>query len=374
MTPGPAWRRAVRVAAWVAAGALAGPAFADTPADARALLERLRDEIAALPADEPMPIDRVLERHADRSGIELRVEQDDDADSLERKRPPGLSDAEWRALLVAWSAGAIAIESENGGAGLTFLDLDEDGRRDLVVEQYLGGTGLYSYMSTLRNAPGAGYVDSDGMTTYSINGRGGDQSLYWLRIDGRSYAAYRDGAYGRDTLTLQRPLAPAPPAGATRPALVLRYRYRHRVLPSAAETRRDDALQAALDADADFTASADRALADVRLDRAGRQRRPDPDARCPTPPGTPAEEDAWPWHGAGHYSFDFAATARVRTPQACYAATVIAFRSSYLKSYAGCCTLWVQTRPGDAVAERPLDTQRLREQVRIEWVDAGGEE
>lgn len=372
MSSGPRIRAAASVAAGLAASALAGPALAAPPADVRAVLERLAEQIAALPADEPMPIDRALERYLDRSGIALRVEQDDDAGALERKRPPGLSDAEWRAFLAAWNAGAIAIESENGGAGLSFQDLDQDGRRDLIVDQYVGGTGLYSYISTLRNDPATGYAASG--AGFSINGRGADQALYWLRIDGRSYAAYRDGGYGRDTLTLQPALSPAAPAGATVPALVLRYRYRHRVLPATVEAGRDDAEQAALDADADFAAAADRALAQVRLNRDGSQRLPAPEARCPAPPGTPAEDDVWPWHGAGHYSFDFAATARVRTPRACYAATVIAFRSSYLKSYAGCCMLWVQTRPGDAVAERPLDTQRWREDVAIERVDAVGGE
>lgn len=370
MSCGP--RAAALIAAGVAAAAVAGPTPVAPPADARGLLERLAGQIAALPADEPMPIDRALERYVDRSGIELRVEPGDEAGALERKRPPGLSDAEWRAFLAAWKTGAIAIESENGGAGLTFLDLDQDGHRDLIVDQYVGGTGLYSYISTLRNDPATGYADRG--ASFSINGRGGDQALYWLRIDGRSYAAYRDGVYGRDTLTLQRAMSPAPPAGATAPALVLRYRYRHRVLPAGAEARRDDAEQAALDADPDFAVAADRALAQVRLNRDGSQRQPAPEARCPAPPGTPAEDDVWPWHGAGHYSFDFAATTRVRTPRACYAATVIAFRSSYLKSYAGCCMLWVQTRPGDAVAERPLDTQRWREDLAIEQVDAGGGE
>ncbi|WP_064749321.1 hypothetical protein [Lysobacter antibioticus] len=369
MSAGPVGRGAARAAAWIAAGALAGPAPAAPPTDAHTLLERLADRIAALPADEPMPVDRTLEPYLDRSGIALRVEQDDDARTLQRKRPPGLSDAEWRAFVEAWSAGAIAVESESGGAALTFLDLDEDGRRDLILDQYVGGTGLYSYLSTLRNDPATGYTD--GGATFSINGRGGDQAVYWLRIDGRSYVAYRDSVYGRDTLTLQRPMTPAPVAAATRPALVVRYRYRHRVLPATADARRDDAVQTALDADADFAAAADGALAEVRLHRDGSQRLPDPEARCPAPPGTPADEDVWPWHGAGHYSFDFAAIARVRTPRACYAATVIAFRSSYLKSHADCCMLWVQTAPGDAIAERPLHTQRWREEIAVEWVDAG---
>ncbi|MDK8013896.1 DUF1176 domain-containing protein, partial [Escherichia coli] len=69
-----------------------------------------------------------------------------------------ISDDEWQAFLQS----DISADSENGKVSFTLVDLDGDGRRDLIIDSYVGGTGLFSYTGVLkRNDDAFETVNSD---------------------------------------------------------------------------------------------------------------------------------------------------------------------------------------------------------------------
>ena len=128
-----------------------------------------------------------------------------------RHRPAGVTQDEWRALLRT----RIEVDAEHGNVSYTLLDVDGDGQRDLVVDAYVGGTGLFNYVYVLprRGSRFAGEAGGDAMSwdapaLYSLNGRGSHQFAYWVRLQGRVYAAWVNGQYGRDRVYLSNPLYP----------------------------------------------------------------------------------------------------------------------------------------------------------------------
>lgn len=62
------------------------------------------------------------------------------------KPSPDISDDEWQAFLRS----SISADSENGKVSFTLIDLDGDGKRDLIIDSYVGGTGLFSYTGVLK--------------------------------------------------------------------------------------------------------------------------------------------------------------------------------------------------------------------------------
>ncbi|PPK20075.1 hypothetical protein CSC88_32750, partial [Klebsiella pneumoniae] len=59
----------------------------------------------------------------------------DDTLSATSKPSPGISDDEWQASLRS----SISADSENGKVSFTLIDLDGDGKRDLISDSYVGG-------------------------------------------------------------------------------------------------------------------------------------------------------------------------------------------------------------------------------------------
>jgi len=384
------WTSRTRPTAWAAAALLALAVL--NAAQARAadrgtatlppVLERLRREIEAEPATDPTPIDTVLQRHADTTGLsfDIATASADGAAAAAPTQPAGVTAAEWQALRTyLGAAGTVQDDvSESGNHHYTLLDLDEDGQRDLLDTAYVGGTGLYTEIAVLRRDAAHGFLAPPNAASeaepatgvFSINGRGGDQALYWLRIDGRSYAAYRDGDYFQDTLTLSRPLSSQSDERSSPRVLQVRYRHRHTLAPApdpAQATPEDQDAARWLARHPRLRAVADRELQRLGFDAQGRQRSPDPNARCPVPAGIgdPEEGAQWPWRDAGHYTFDYVADLRLRHGADCYSASIVAFRSSYLTSYAACCALWVYAAPGQQVAILPLLSRRERAGVAV---------
>ncbi|QNH11881.1 hypothetical protein [Xanthomonas sp. SI] len=384
------WTPRTRPTPWAAATLLALAPF--SAAQARAadtatttlpqVLEQLRREIEAEPTTDPTPIDTVLQRHADSTGLsfDIATAGADGAAAPPPMQPAGVTAAEWQALRTYLGAASTMQDdvSESGNHHYTLLDLDEDGQRELLDTAYVGGTGLFTEIAVLRRDAARGFLapphpaaDAEPATAaFSINGRGSDQSLYWLRIDGRSYAAYRDGDYFQDTLTLSRPLSPLPGERSSPRVLQVRYRYRHTLAPSpdpAQATPEDQDAARWLAQHPQLRAVAERELQRLGFDAQGRQRSPDPNARCPLPAGIedPEERAQWPWRDAGHYTFDYVADLRLRHGSDCYSASIVAFRSSYLTSYAACCALWLYAAPGQQAVAVPLLSVRERAGVAV---------
>ena len=309
--------------------------------------DRLRAAILdAAAAGAPDPMDAALadRRHPD--GIVLDLELADDqgepiADCLAgHPRPPGVSPADWQAL-AAWPGLCDRGDAEGRSARLQLLDLDGDGRLDLIRETYLGGTGLFSQIELLRQradgfaSPRAtrATVDTRDIATYSINGRGADQAFDLIDIEGQVLVAYRDSLYAEDTLTLAPPFA----APAAQDALRVRYAMRHRVAPPS-----DDAPVSAR------VAAVDRGLdALARRDSTRRA--------CPQRPGDAPR----PWHGAGHYTFEYAAAFDVRHAGDCVEVAVVhLLNSDRAPGGRSCCMARVHDRHGQQVADIALVTDR----------------
>ncbi|WP_282264211.1 hypothetical protein [Stenotrophomonas sp. PS02301] len=356
--------------------------------DLDGVLERLRAEIAAVPADDPAPIDTVLARYRDETGIDLQipVAGDSDAPLPALVRPANVTPADWDAVTryLRETDAQHTVPVEMGELSLSLLDLDGDGQRDLVQSAYSGGTGLYTQVDMLRRNPLRGFVVPDRLDPqrplaqgqYGLSGRGSDQGLYWLRIDGVSYIAYRDGDYYGDTLLLNRPLSADPRERSPTTRLQVRYGREHRLADPAVHADGEplDANATAIAADRRLLKHIERLLAALTLDGDGVAHFGDAQARCPVPPGTdPGEAEIWPWRGAGSYTFDTAADTVIRSGKQCYSATLIALRSSYAGDHALCCQLWLYRGPGEQVATLDLRSRRWVSGVTVVPVPPQGE-
>ncbi len=346
------------------------------------VLERLRGEIAAQPIDEPMPIDKVLARYQDETlhWFELPVEPDADVAPTPPARPQHVAPADWEAVLHFLQADDPQRERpvELGGLSLALADLDDDGHNDLLLSYYSGGTGLFSTIEVGRRHGDtfvfAGSDGTEGPRSYSINGRGGDQAVYFLRIDGRRHVGYRDGDYHGDLLTLDRPLSADPAERTPSHALRIDYRHRHRLAAPAGESPPADEAQRAILQDRQLLAAIERQLALLQFDDDGRQIAPDPGQRCPVPADSAIDGDTrrqWPWRFTGHYTFDFVADMRVESGGRCLGASLVAFRSSYMASYENCCQLWLFDAPGEQAASLELRSERRLHRVEIVPAGAG---
>lgn len=286
-------------------------------------LEALRQAVESLRKTDPeLPLDKLIETLRVKSGTPAFFNEEDPGDAMAdarfpRKRPPGVSDAEWRALLASKIDGG----GENGRASYSLIDIDGDGLRDLVIDSYTGGTGLFSTVSVLRQAGGRFTVPGPAPTTpaspdepdasylYSVGGRGGNQAGALVRLGGRVLALYRDSQYGVDNLYLLRPWH----GGGQVPSLHIRYRYRLSV-PAVQQSeghpasRLPPALHQALN----------KAVA-AAVTLAGQQAVAPATPICPMP--ADASEDmreANTSYGTGHYTIEVIADVPVLVGRQCY--------------------------------------------------------
>ena len=197
----------------------------------RLALEDLRQAVeAASRTNAEFPVEDTLAALSVKTGAttfaNVRENDDDDLAKFPIKRPEGVTPDEWQAL----QASGIDAGGENGVASYTLMDLDGDGQRDLVVDSYTGGTGLFSDISALRRNGGR-YTEAVGANgeaasgLYTLNGRGSNQAGEWIRLRGRVYAAYRNSTYGVDHIHLLRPFH----AVGEVPTLTVQYRYQLQV-------------------------------------------------------------------------------------------------------------------------------------------------
>lgn len=213
-------------------------ATAAEPLDAtdRAALEELHTQVEAeRKVDPEFPVENVLNR--------LRVNimsVNVDRHNLKQPKPDNIPSDEWAAL-----SKIHAREGEHTYANYALLDVDGDGKRDLIMEVRVGGREVENkhcsntvvllrrgddFISPSKEAhpifdeshPVLSHPIFD--ETLPIFGKclvGRNQEGSWIRIKNRIYAAYRDGAIGSDTVTLVRPFHALLPE----PTLYVRYRY-----------------------------------------------------------------------------------------------------------------------------------------------------
>lgn len=301
----------------------------------RLALEDLRQAVeAASQNDAEFPLENSLAALSVKSGVttfsNVRDHEDDDEAHFPKKRPDGVTQDEWTAL----QASNIDAGGENGNASYTLIDLDGDGLRDLVINSYVGGTGLFSDISAVRRngarftaaaatpIPGFPHDDDDTVSElYTLNGRGSNQSGDWIQLRGRVYAAYRVSHYGVDHVYLLRPLRGVGEA----PALTVQYRYQLSVPKQQKNEDKgttrilDDTLHDALT----------QALTQINPEKiiapAG-----NPKPLCPIPAGLPEDDRSQYYsYGPGHYAFEIVGDVGVRVGPRCYVAQLINWFGGY---------------------------------------------
>lgn len=133
--------------------------------------------------------------------------------------PKDVTPDEWKAL----TASAIEGQDETGQTSYSLVDLDGDGQRDLIVQTYAGGTGMFTYVETWRR-DGDRFIKRSTEPESSLfytNDRGANQSVHWIKARGNIYVAYRNGAYGVDHVYLLNPLK----INREVPTVTVRYSY-----------------------------------------------------------------------------------------------------------------------------------------------------
>jgi len=188
------------------------------------VMHELSNSIQAASKDNPeFALERTLEAFGIRAGktsFSGDVDKDDPSDThFPKSKPAGLTPDEWQALRTSDISGA----ADFGHSTYTLLDMDDDGQRDLIVDTYTGGTGLFTYTETWRRT-GERFIKRSPAAESSLfhtNDRGANQSANWINIRGKVYAAYRSGAYGVDQLYLLNPLR----INNRVPTIAVHYRY-----------------------------------------------------------------------------------------------------------------------------------------------------
>ena len=324
----------------------------------RLALEDLRQAIEAARQSNPeFAVETVLAARslkAEASAIHNERAADGDGPArLPATRPAGVTEDEWAAVL----ASDLESDAEEGSVSYLLLDLDGDGRRDLVLDSYIGGTGLFSEVSALRR-DGDRFLPADlsgapdaGASLYTINGRGANQSGDWIRLRDRVYAVYRVGAYGEDRLHLLRPLRRVGEV----PTLTVRYRYELSVPREQKNSDKgtvrtlDDTLHAALT----------RAVAAVPADRAWGDA-PSRKPLCPVPAGAAQDESgAYFGFGPGHYSYETVADVTVQAGPRCYVGRVVDWFGDYSAKSGLSAQIWIRDpAPGDRQESFDLNGRR----------------
>jgi uncharacterized protein len=229
-------------------------------------------------------------------------------------RPKGVSANEWRAL----TASQITDAAETGLSSYTLRDLDDDGQRDLIVNTYAGGTGLFTYVETWRR-DGERFVkrsvESESSLFYT-NDRGANQSVDWINLRGKTYAAYRNSEYGIDRVYLLNPLK----INVQVPTVTIRYHYD---LDVPVLQHKDDG-NSTFELEPDLRRALNLAVAKVNETAAMPSKKP----LCPIPATGVGENDYYSF-GPAHYSIEKVADLPVFIGNDCYIGALIDWFGSY---------------------------------------------
>ncbi len=256
------------------------------------------------------------------------------------KRPTGVSQDEWQAFVKS----NIDAGGENGHASYTLLDINLDGQRDLILDSYTGGTGLFSYISVMSRkadhfngtyqCPQKTECSESGDALYSLNGRGSNQSATWVKLQNRVYVAYRNSQYGVDRVTLLRPLY----INEAMPTLNVYYEYalsvsKHQVNEGNVSYVLDDSTHTALQL---AVAKVDRRMA---KDQSGALNAP----ICPVPTdATEDERSGYISFGPGHYTFEIVSDVPVWLGQTCYVGQLVNWFGRYDEAHGLQAMLWMR--------------------------------
>ena len=287
------------------------------------VMEDLQQRIQDLSKDNPeFALERALDSMAlDSGATSFSGASGEDEQSLFPKTiPQNVTGDEWKALKASDIDGA----AESGQTTYTLMDMDGDGQRDLIVETYSGGTGMFSYTETYRRnedrfiSTTSGPAHESG-SLFHTNDRGANQSVNWIKVRGKMYFAYRNGSYGVDQVFLLNPLK----INNEVPTLTVRYDYQLTVPHTqyledgTTPFELDPALQMVL-AKALIKVNANEAL------ETGQQKTP----ICPIPSSVQDSDDYYSF-GASYYAVEPVADMPVVIGNECFIARLINWYGSY---------------------------------------------
>ncbi|PTC20414.1 hypothetical protein C0J26_10770 [Pseudomonas baetica] len=284
------------------------------------VLDDLQKRIRAASENDP---EFALERTLDSLAIKTRQtsfssEPDDDQYSekthVPKAVPKGVSRHEWSALL----ASNLNAHTELGQITFTLFDLDGDGQRDLIVQTYIGGTGLFTLFETYRRdgdrfTRRTAALDKEsgvGSSLYSTNDRGANQSVNWITVRGKVYAAYRDSGYGVDQVYLLSPLQ----MNREVPIVTVHYRYQLRI--PRTQHHNGNNITYKLKPELQQALTQGLATMDEELSGTRQERQP----ICPIPQSAKDSEEEYYGYGAGYYAVESVADFPVIIGTECFIA------------------------------------------------------
>ncbi|WP_318837897.1 lysozyme inhibitor LprI family protein [Pseudomonas botevensis] len=175
------------------------------------VMEDLRQRVMDLRKSNPeFALERALGTLAysqNESGFFAELDSDEHP-LFPKAMPKGVTQDEWNALIASNITGA----AESGETNYTLMDLNGDGQRDLIVETYSGGTGMFHFTETYRRVHNRFIKtarepeSSTDSSLFYTNDRGANQSATWIKARAKVYLAYRNSFYGVDTVYLLDPL------------------------------------------------------------------------------------------------------------------------------------------------------------------------
>ncbi|WP_248744560.1 MULTISPECIES: lysozyme inhibitor LprI family protein [unclassified Pseudomonas] len=327
------------------------------------VLEDLQKNIrAASKIDPEFALERTLDALSIKNGqTSFSAEPDDDQYSekthFPKTIPKGVGESEWSAL----QASNLDADTELGQTSFTLLDLDGDGHRDLIVQIYTGGTGLFTFIETyrrdgdrfIRRTAARGQESVAGSSLYSINDRGANQSVSWISIHGKVYAAYRDSGYGIDQVYLLSPLQ------INRQVPTVKVRYRYQLHIPLTQQHEDSNTTYKLKPELQ------RALAQglVGMDQVPSDSTQERQPICPIPPSAKDVEEYYSY-GAGYYAIESVADFPVIIGTECFIARLNNWFGTYSEKRGlfGQLTL---RKPGSGDEERSYEVNGRRRIIEI---------
>ncbi|MGG4606481.1 hypothetical protein ACLPHM_16990 [Paenalcaligenes sp. Me131] len=301
-------------------GASLSTAVAATNKD-EAALYRLYDVLTSqLLSDRPLEESLVAAFPIKRPISYFEQQFNEETDSTQLSKPDqSISPDEWKAIQNS----DISAYSESGNISYTLMDLDNDGQRDLIIESYIGGTGLFSYTGVLKRAGEQFVPDADADQKddsfmpgelLTENGRGANQWSTWLDIDGQIYALFFDGTFGQEKFYLLRPFH----HNAEVPVITVSYKTEFTGVTPPDKSARTN-LAAYVDQAKLFSE-----LGNMQNTQAVTTDTPTP--LCPVPADTAPEDiESYSIGSALHYSVDGIGTIPVWAESSCYVGSVYSY-------------------------------------------------
>ncbi|MEK8034977.1 lysozyme inhibitor LprI family protein [Ideonella sp. DXS29W] len=272
-------------------------------------------------------------------------------------RPAGVTPDEWSALVGSGVEGG----GENGLASYTLIDLDDDGDRDLVVDSFVGGTGIWTQVSFSEFREGR-FVSPSKPVQFSLNGRGANQGYRWIALNGRAYAAYINGQYGFDTVYLLRPFVAA---GAV-PAIRVDYEYRFEV-----PRRQETPDRPPVELDESTATDLNQAVGVLNHTVGDDLLTSEPRAICPTKATQEDAAEPETSYGPGHYTYDVVADFPVWLSGECHIGRAVNWFGAYYADRGLLAMLWVRRphQPGETrePEEKEFVLQARRKAVKTAW-------